>query len=664
MLNTPIRNVGIFAHVDAGKTTTTEHLLFNSGAIRKLGSVNDGTTQTDRMEVERERGISVKSATALLEWKGARLNLIDTPGHVDFLSEVERPLRVMDGAVLIISAAEGIQSQTETVWQALRQFNIPTLLYINKMDRTGVEIKTLMEEIRQVLSPNIFPVTAPEGEGKTFHKVNTIWNDRNDNNPEVMACFNYAAELAAGMDEELLELYIENGSLPKEDVRRKLKACALTGEAFPICFGASQHGIGIPELLDHIHEYLPEAGGKEDNELSAVVFKIERDAHMGRTAYVRLYNGTLKNRDSTLNSTRNITEKITQIRKMDSSGKLVDTGRAVAGEIAAVYGLVQTRIGDILGNDEGIPSSPEMAVPLLTVQARSKDPSKYQELAEALQELTDEDPLLDFQWLPVERELHLKVMGTIQLEILENILLNRYQLVVVFDSPSVIYKETLASKSQGFVAYTMPKPCWAVLRFDMEPLPQGSGIQYSSIVRNENLLQSYQNEVERRVPEALRQGLYGWEVTDLKITLVEGEHHVWHTHPLDFVIATPMAVMNGLAASGTILLEPMLRFRMTVPEEIGGRMLSDLVQMRARFDSPVIANGRCIVKGVISAAESLDFPVKVRSLTAGRGVWTTTFSGYEPCPPDTKVTRERRGVNPLDQSHFILSMRNALSNVF
>lgn len=662
MLKTPIRNVGIFAHVDAGKTTTTEYLLFKSGAIRKLGSVNDGTAQTDRMEVERERGISVKSATASLEWNGARLNLIDTPGHADFLSEVERPLRVMDGAVLIISAAEGIQSQTETVWQALRKFNIPTLIYINKMDRTGIEIKSLMEEIRLVLSPNIFPVTAPDGEGQAFQKVCSIWNDENRCNPEVMTCLEYASELSAGLDEELLDLYLEHGTLPKEDVRRKLRACALDGEAFPVCFGASQQGIGISELLDQIHEYLPEASGSEDNELSAIVFKIERDAQMGRIAYVRLYHGTLQNRDSILNVTRNFTEKITQIRKIDSGGKLVDTGQAAAGEIVAVYGLIQTQIGDILGSDEGVPESPEIAVPLLTVQARSKDPLKYQELAEALHELTDEDPLLDCQWLPVERELHLKVMGTIQLEILENILLNRYQLDVVFDKPSVIYKETLASKTQGFVAYTMPKPCWAILRFDMEPLPLGSGIQYSSIVRNENLLQSYQNEVERRIPEALRQGLYGWEVTDLKITLIEGEHHVWHTHPLDFVIATPMALMNGLDASGTILLEPMLRFRMTVPEGIGGRMLSELVQMRARFDSPFIVNGRCIVEGIVPAAESLDFPVMLRSLTGGRGIWTTTFCGYEPCPPETKVARERHGVNPLDQAHFILSMRNALSS--
>lgn len=663
MLKSPIRNVGIFAHVDAGKTTTTEHLLFNSGAIRKLGSVHDGTAQTDRLEVERERGISVKSASASLEWNGTRINLIDTPGHVDFLSEVERPLRVMDGAVLIISAAEGIQSQTETLWHTLRQHGIPTLLYINKMDRTGVAVNTLMEEIRHVLSPNVFPVNAPDGEGETFQAVSSIWNDNSNDNSAVRMCFDNAAELAAGMDEELLERYLETDTLPKENVRRKLRECALIGQAFPVCFGASQRGIGIHELLDHITEYLPEASGIEDAGLSGVVFKIERDPNMGRTAYVRLYNGTLKNRDAAFNSTRNITEKITQIRKVDGGGRLVDTGQASAGDIAAVYGLVQTRIGDILGNAEGVPSSPEMAVPLLTVQVRSKEPSRYQELAEALQELTDEDPLLDFQWMPIERELHLKVMGAIQLEILENILLNRYRLDVLFDPPSVIYKETIASTSQGFVAYTMPKPCWAVLRFNMEPLSRGSGLQYSSVVRNENLLQSYQNEVARRVPEALRQGLMGWEVTDLKITLVEGEHHVWHTHPLDFVIATPMAVMNGLASCGTVLLEPMLRFRLTVPEDNGGRMLSDLVQMRAAFDSPVISGGRCIVQGVVPAAESLDFPIKVRSLTGGRGVWTTSFAGYEECPPGTNVTRERRGVNPLDQSHFILSMRNALTNV-
>ncbi|WP_136604576.1 GTP-binding protein [Paenibacillus dokdonensis] len=655
-----LRNIGIFAHVDAGKTTTTEHMLYESGTIRSLGSVDLGTAQTDSLEVERERGISVRSAATSLVWNGIHINLVDTPGHVDFLSEVERSMRVMDGAILIISAAEGVQSQTETVWHALRTMGIPTLIYVNKMDRIGVSVIQVIQEIKRLLSVHIAPLQVPVGEGEQFVGITPVWNADMNEEDDFGLTRSLILETIADLDDELLNRIIDGEEIPTQELQEKLKALSREARLFPVCFGSSQRGMGIQELLDAAVEYLPAPAGGDAEDLSGIVFKIERDKLMGRTAFVRLYRGSLKNRDAITNLTRDVQEKVIQIRKINGQ-KYTDLGQLYAGDIAAVYGLSQSQIGDILGSSAGIPPSPSLAVPLLTVQVQAKDQSRYQELVQALQELTEEDPLLDLQWLPSERELHVKVMGAIQLEILSSLLLSRFGLEADFGQPSVIYKETPAQEGQGFIAYTMPKPCWAILRFAIEPLPRGSGLIYSSVVRSEHLLSSYQNEVQRRVPEALQQGLLGWEVTDLKVTLIEGEHHVWHTHPLDFVVATPMGIMNGLASTGTTLLEPMLHFRITVPEEFGGKILSELILMRAEFEAPSIMHGRCMIEGIIPAATSLEYPVRLRSMTGGRGVMASSFSGYQECPPDVHTKRKRHGVNPLDQSKYILSVRSALS---
>jgi ribosomal protection tetracycline resistance protein len=568
----PLRNIGIFAHVDAGKTTTTEQMLYRSGRIRAPGSVDDGTAQTDWLDVERERGISVRAAVTRLEWRGVSVNLVDTPGHVDFLSEVERSLRVMDGAVLIVSAAEGVQAQTEVVWQALREMSIPTLIYVNKMDRIGADAEAALGQIRKLLSPAAVPIQAPIGSEGGFVGPASLLAKADG--PDAVAgaeaepFLRLLQEAVAERDEELLQRYFEKEALEAAEMLPVLLEGARKGELYPVLFGASGRGIGVEALLDAMVDFLPGPGGDDQAPLSGVVFKLERDPAMGRIAYVRLYNGTVRNRDSIYNATRDVWDKVTQIRKVDGR-KSEDVGLLQAGDIAAVYGLAQARIGDIVGSPEGVPGERRLAVPLLTVQVHWANEAEYPAVVAAFQELADEDPLLDLQWLQDERELHLKVMGTIQMEVLAHLMRSRFGLTVTFGAPSVIYKETLAGSGEGFIAYTMPKPCWAILRFRMEPGARGSGLQYASVVRPENLLESYQNEVARRVPEALQQGLRGWEVTDLKVTLVEGEHHVWHTHPLDFVVATPMGIMDGLARIGTKLLEPILRFRLSAPEEFG-----------------------------------------------------------------------------------------------
>lgn len=657
--NGKLRNIGIFAHVDAGKTTTTEQILYRSGRIRTPGSVDDGTAQTDWLDVERERGISVRAAVTRFEWRGVGVNLVDTPGHVDFLSEVERSLRVMDGAVLIVSAAEGVQAQTEVVWHALREMGIPTLIYVNKMDRVGADGLAVLAQIRKLLSPAAAPIQAPRGAEAAFAGSDDLLaTARTDAAREPYS--RLLQETAAEGDEELLLRYLEAGELTAAELAPVVRERAARAELFPVLFGASGRGIGVEPLMDAMTELLPAPSGDAGGAVAGVVFKLERDPAMGRIAYVRLYGGALRNRDAVYNESQDVWDKVTQIRKVDGR-KSEDVGVLEAGDIAAVYGLGRARIGDVLGTSDGVPGERRLAVPLLTVQVHWANEAEYPAVVAAFQELADEDPLLDLQWLPDERELHLKVMGTIQMEVLTQLVRSRFGLAVTFGAPSVIYKETLAGSGEGFVAYTMPKPCWAILRFRMEPGERGSGLSYSSIVRPEHLLESYQNEVARRVPEALQQGMRGWEVTDLKVTLVEGEHHVWHTHPLDFVVATPMGIMNGLAAIGTKLLEPMLRFRLSAPEAFGGKLMNELILMRGEFGTPILAGGRIELEGRLPVATSLDFPARLGSMTKGRGILSAFFDGYQECPPDVDAERPRRGVNPLDQAKYILATRNALS---
>jgi ribosomal protection tetracycline resistance protein len=647
-------NVGIFAHVDAGKTTTTEHILYESGRIRALGSVDTGTALTDSMDVERQRGISVRAALASFEWKGVQINLVDTPGHVDFLSEVERSLRVMDCAVLILSAVEGVQAQSEMIWNALRKLGIPTLIFMNKMDRVGADPEAVLAQARNYLSSDIIPVQQPVGKEQEYIEAIDLWG--RDADP---AAQTEMLEALAERDEDLLEMYMSGSSIDLAAWKKYMKTASASGRFFPLVYGVAAKGLGISALLDAMVEYFPRAGGNVEGPVSGIVYNIQRDKSMGRMAFVRLYEGTIRNRDTVMNYTQDIQGKVTQIRKVEG-GRTEDVGALEAGDIAVIYGLSGVRIGDVLGHPEAIPEEAKLAVPLLTVRVFWGTDMDDHKVIGALQELADEDPLLDAQWLQDERELHIKVMGPIQLEILNSVMEERYALKVTFGQPSVIYKETPASVGEGFIAYTMPKPCWAILRFLIEPGPPGSGLVYDSVVRSSDLLPQYQSETARRVPEALQQGLYGWEVTDLKVTLIEGQHHVWHTHPLDFAVATPMGIMDGLARVGTKLLEPILQVRIVVPEENGGRVMNDLVQMRGTFEPPVLQGERMIIEGRLPLATSLDYPVCLSSYTKGRSTFTSFFAGYEECPPDVSAERTRRGVNPLDQAKYILSVRKAL----
>ena len=628
-------NIGIVAHVDAGKTTLTEQLLLSAGAIREAGSVDGGTAHTDFMEIERRRGISVKAASTVLSWKDCDINLIDTPGHTDFAAEVERSVWVVDCVVFVISAAEGIQAQTEVIWKALKNLKKPVIFFINKIDRLGANPEKVFEDIKS-----------------RFAKDAEFW----DNAGKI-------EELACEKNDALLEKYLD-GMASRQEIDEELKKQFAICQIYPVLKGSAISGKGVPELLDLICFVCPDANLSNDanGEVSGVIFKIEHNRQSGRLAHVRLYSGSIKNRDVIHNKTSGLDEKIVQIRK-NKLQKAIDTGFLTAGDIGIICGFSNAKLGDVIGTGKNVPPLYKIAAPLLRAKIAPSRDSEYPELVAAVCELSAEEPLLEMYWEQGERELVVNVTGLIQMEILEHIIAERFNIDAKFSRPSVIYKETPTKPGYGFEAYTMPKPCWAIIKFFLEPGERGSGYVYKSEVGDNKILYRYQSQIEQAIPGSLKQGPLGWSVTDLKITLVDGESHFLHTHPLDFITTTPMAMMRGLVDCGTTLLEPMLDFRLTADESLTSKIIGEIISMRGTFDSPAIIGGSFTIEGRYPAATSIDFPVRFASLTSGRGVLAAAFSGYEPCPLELGATMPYRGINPIDRAKYILYVRGAIQGM-
>ena len=647
-----IINIGIFAHADAGKTTLTEHFLYLGGKIKKPGSVDSGTAQTDFLQVEKDRGISVRSSYISLEYNSKQINLIDTPGHVDFTSDIERNLRVIDAAILIISAAEGIQAHTETIWTGLKERNIPLIIFINKIDRVGADTQLVIEEIEKEICSSLAVLNQTVNEGENKADIHSVWNSGYMNEKTI--------ENLSAFDDKLMEDYLDGKNIDFSRANSILTNAIQNAAIYPILCGSAKNAIGVQQLLEAVIKYMPESKGNKNGKLSALVFGISHDKTMGKIAHVKVFNGQIKNRELIHNYSKKTTEKVTQVRKTAGS-TFIDTGIVYAGDIAGLCGLNSAQVGDILGSpSEYIPENIKLKTPLLTVQVKAENEKDYANLAYALQELSTEDPDLDFEWLKDEKELHVKVMGWIQMQILESILEERFNITAKFEGPTIIYKETPTKAGEGFVRYWMPKPCWAIMKFKIEPAEIGSGVQYKSAISVDDVQQKYQNEVERSIPEALKQGIKGWEVSDIKITLVEGEDHQVHSNPGDFAIATPMGIMDGLKNTGTTLLEPIISFKISAPEELLGKITGDITQMRGTFNSPDIKNGKFIITGTMPLSTSLEYPVKLSSRSGGKAKISTAFHSYRPCTDEQGVIRAYKGISPLDTAKYILKARKAL----
>lgn len=643
-------NIGLVAHVDAGKTTLTEQLLYEGGALRHAGSVDSGTALTDFMEVERNRGISVKASSAGFTVGDLQVNFIDTPGHADFAAEVERSLMVLDAAVLVLSAAEGVQSHTELLLEALRAVHIPTVIFINKIDRIGSHAEDITRELRGKYGQPVLSFCEVVNEAEKNCGIIPYEMSGED-------FYDASMDVLTEGQDALMERYLEGDILSEGEWDEEVKTAFLERRLVPVFCGSAMYGVGIRELLAFLLKYGGQPKNRTDGELSGVVYRITHDKAMGRIAHVRLFGGTIHNRDDIM-FRKEEPQKISQIRRYTGS-KYMDLGTAEAGDVVALCGLSNAKVSDIIGTvSEELHY--DMTVPFLKVRVIPEKTEQMPDLLAAFTELEAEDPKLSLEYVQEERELDICTTGSIQLEILTALVKERYGMNVTFSPPTVIYKETPLRKGNGFDAYTLPKPCWAVVSLDIEPGPRGSGLKYSSIVPNKDIFYRYQNHIEVSVPRALKQGLYNWEVTDLRVTLAGGQHHVQHTHPLDFFLATPIAVMKGLVNCGTSLLEPMQKMKIIADKEYLGKILGDMISMRAIYDSPVITRDKFCLEARVPAATSYDYGIRLASLTSGRGILSLRFDGYEPCPLELGAVGVRRGINPLDRDKWILANRNAI----
>ncbi|MBQ5904507.1 MAG: TetM/TetW/TetO/TetS family tetracycline resistance ribosomal protection protein [Clostridia bacterium] len=660
-------NIGILAHVDSGKTTLTEQLLFLTGAIRNAGSVDSGTTATDSLDIEKQRGISVRTATATARWKDVTFNIIDTPGHVDFAGEVERALSALDYAVVIVSAVEGVRAHTENILKSLDAAGLPRIIFINKADRAGSDVKKVISELESISSQTHIILSEIENEGEENCFVH-IADDK-------LFCLR-ATETLADISDEVAELFLEDKLLTKEKadeiIRKEISDCRLT----PVVFGSAKYAVGIRELADTLIAYMPDSTRRATEDLCGIIFKIEHDKSSGKISYVRLFGGEIANRDEvelfsaekhTVISSdtvepetkKPIKEKVSQIKSF-CGAKSTDSGIVRGGDVAAICGLPSAKNGFFIGKPN-YREEPKLVNPFLRVRVTPSDtdPEKIPALAAALNELSDEEPYIDAKWENGQKEITISTTGKIQLEVLSNLLKERYNLSAEFSPPTVIYKETPSSSGYGLARYTMPKPCWAVVEFYIEPMPRGYGVSYHGRIPNNQCFYRYQSHIRTSFDSCIEQGLYGWEVTDFRCTLVGGEHHTIHTHPLDFFVCTPMAFMNGLSQIGSTILEPLLKIRVTAPEIFSGKLFSEIVKMGGEYDSPVIRSEMVTIEAIVPVATSMGFPERLATLTSGKAVLAQSFHGYRECKDGLEHINPRRGVNPLDRSKWILWARGA-----
>lgn len=660
-------NIGILAHVDSGKTTLTEQLLYLTGAIRNAGSVDSGTAATDSLSVEKQRGISVRTATASTKWQDVTINIIDTPGHIDFAGEVERALSALDYAVVIVSAVEGVRAHTENILRSLDAANLPRLIFINKVDRAGADVKNVIKELREISPQAHIVLSEIENEGTE--------NCRVYNSDENKFCV-AATEALADVSDEAAELFLNDEALTKENadriIRNEISSCTLT----PVAFGSAKYSVGIKELADILVKYMPDSSRRATDGLSGVVFKIEHDKSLGKITHIRLFGGEIANRDEVelfvpekntvvqsdavdTEDKKSIREKVSQIKKF-CGAKSTDAGIIRGGDVAAVCGLPSAKNGFYIGTPS-VTESANLVNPFLRVKVTpvDSDPVKVPALAAALNELSDEEPYIDAKWENGQKEITISTTGKIQIEVLSNLLKERYDIDAQFSPPTVIYKETPSRAGKGLSRYTMPKPCWAVVEFDIEPMPRGYGVSYHGRLPNNQCFYRYQSHIRTSFNRCLEQGLYGWEVTDFRCTLVGGEHHTIHTHPLDFFVCTPMAFMTGLENVGTTILEPLLKIRVVAPEEFSGKIFSEVVKAGGEYDTPVIRSGMVTVEAVVPVATTMNFPERLATLTSGKAVLSQTFYGYRECNDGAEHINPRNGVNPLDRSKWILWARGA-----
>ena len=628
--------LGILAHVDAGKTTLSEALLFTAGAIRKAGRVDKKDAFLDNYELERERGITIFSKQAVFSYEDLRITLLDTPGHVDFSTEMERTLQVLDAAVLLISAADGVQSHTRTLWKLLESYQVPVFLFVNKMDQPGADQEKILAGIQNQLSGNCVDFTPLVGAAATESKGAALETDMQE-----------AMEAVAICDEELLNSFLTDGRISQEQLREKIAE----RKVFPCLFGSALRLQGIEALLSAIAAYAPEKTYPEA--FGARVFKVTRDSQGSRLTHMKITGGTLKAKME-LTCAEDKTEKVNQIR-IYSGERFEAVNEAVAGSVCAVTGLLGTMAGQGLGMEKNLESP--FLTPVLSYCLLLPEGTDPMAVMPKLKELEEEDPALSFTWEEELKEIHVHVMGEVQMEILKVLIRERFGLEIAFGKGRIVYKETIADTVEG-VGHFEPLRHYAEVHLLLEPGEPGSGLQFEADCSEDILARNWQRLILTHLEEKQHRGvLTGSVITDMKITLVSGRAHQKHTEGGDFRKATYRAVRQGLMEAMSVLLEPYYEFRLEIPEEMTGRAMTDMEKLFADFTLTERAEGRCVLTGCAPVETMRDYQKEVYAYTRGQGSLTVRLKGYMPCHNADEVIEERHYDPEAD-------LRNPASSVF
>ena len=628
-----IINIGILAHVDAGKTTLTESLLYASGAISEPGSVEKGTTRTDTMFLERQRGITIQAAVTSFQWHRCKVNIVDTPGHMDFLAEVYRSLAVLDGAILVISAKDGVQAQTRILFHALQTMKIPTIFFINKIDQEGIDLPMVYREMKAKLSSEII---VKQKVGQHPH-INVTDNDDMEQWDAVIM----------GND-ELLEKYMSGKPFKMSELEQEENRRFQNGTLFPVYHGSAKNNLGIRQLIEVIASKFYSSTPEGQSELCGQVFKIEYSEKRRRFVYVRIYSGTLHLRDVIRISEK---EKI-KITEMcvPTNGEIVPADHACPGEIV-ILADDTLKLNDILGNEKLLPHKTRIdnPMPLLRTTVEPQKPEQREALLNALAEIADTDPLLHFDIDTVTHEIILSFLGKVQLEVICSLLEEKYHVGVAMKEPSVIYLERPQKKASYTIHIEVPpNPFWASIGLTVTPLPVGSGTQYKSEVSLGYLNQSFQNAVMEGVRYGMEQGLYGWGVTDCQICFDYGVYYSPVSTPADFRFLAPVVLEQALKKAGTQLLEPYLSFTLFAPQEYLSRAYNDAPKYCAIIESTRLEKDEVIFKGEIPARCIGEYRNDLNFYTNGRSVCITELKGYQETSGEP-VFQPRRPNSRLDK---------------
>ncbi len=647
-----IVNIGILAHVDAGKTSLTERILFETGVITSVGSVDKGTTQTDTMELERARGITIQSAVVSFQLNKLKVNLIDTPGHGDFVAEVERSLRVLDGVVLVVSSVEGVQPQTRRLARAIRAADLPMLMFVNKVDRLGARGEALLEDIRRKLNLRVVAMNAATGIGDraavvTWDRESPTWRD-----PVI--------DLLAETNERVIEEFDRtSGDLSASFLEAELRAQIAASTIVPVFFGSAITGVGVPELLAGIEEWLPAAEEAQDAPAAGTVFKIARRASGEKLVYVRLFAGRLAvrqrvvlRRHDAFGAMEQIEERITGIDRF-ASGTAAPAEAAGAGEIAGLHGLRAARIGDRIGADET--GAREIArvfpAPALESVVRPVEPGQITRLRAALDQLAEQDPLISLRQRNDEGEISIRLYGEVQKEVVMETLSRDYGVDVTFGpSRTICIERPVGTGEDAEIIFEDGNPFYATVGFRVEPAERRSGIRY---VRELGALPlAFYRAIEETVYETFTQGLYGWEVTDCIVTLTHAGFNSVLSTAGDFRKLTPLVLMQALLVAGTEICEPVEEFDLEIPEDTFGAVSGALVNARATMRNAFRDGSSYRIICEIPTAELRAVEQQLPALTRGDGSWVSSFAGHVPVTGDAPI-RARIGPKPLNRAHYL-----------